>query len=80
MPAVPDAARRPLPDGGGATSGYGGERGVQERAVAVRADAARRRGLHTVRELPPVGNRAPSGRRPGALLGDPVGRVPKTGR
>jgi len=80
MSAVPDAARRPLPDGGGATTWHGGERGVQERAVAVRADAARRRGVHTVRQLPAAGNRAAAGRGPGAVLGDTVGRVPETGR
>lgn len=80
MSAVPDAARRPLPDGGGVAARYGGERGVQERAVAVRSDATRRRGVHTVRQLPAAGNRAAAGRGSGAVLGDPVGRVPKTGR
>lgn len=77
---VPDAAGRPLPDGGGAAAGHGGERGVQERAVAVRADAARRGGLHTVRQLPSAGHRAAAGRGPDAVLGDAVGRVPQTGR
>lgn len=79
LSAVPDAARRPLPDGGGAAARHGGERGVQERAVALRADATRRRGVHTVRQLPATGHSAAAGRRPGALLGDPVGRVPQTG-
>lgn len=78
--AVPDTVGRPLPDGGGVAVGNGGERGVQERAVAVRADAARRGGLHTVRQLPAVGHRAAARRRPGPVLGDAVRRVPPTGR
>lgn len=81
LSAVPDAAGRPLPDGSGATAGHGGERGVQERTVAVRADAARRGGLRTVWLLPAVGHRAAAaGRGRGSVLGDPVGRVPQTGR
>jgi len=79
LSAVPDAAGRPLPDGSGASAGHGGERGVQERAVAVRADAARRRGVHTVRKLLAARHRAAAGSGPGAVLGDPVGRVSQTG-
>lgn len=80
LPAVPDAAGRPLPDGGGAAAGHGGERRVQEQGLAVRADAARRRRLHTVRQLPAAGHRAAAaGRVAGPVLGDAVGRVPQAG-
>lgn len=80
MSAVPDAAGRPLPDRSGVTARHGGECCVQERAVAIRADTARRRGLHTVRQLLAAGHRAAARRGPGAVLGDPIGRVPETGR
>lgn len=75
LSSVPDTVGRPLSDGSSAAARHGRKRGVQKRTVAVRADAARRRGLHTVRQLSAVGYSAAAGRGPDAVLGDAIGRV-----
>lgn len=46
--AVSDATRR-LSNGSALAAGHGGERRVQEPALALRPDAARRRGIHCLR-------------------------------
>lgn len=52
---LPHPSRR-SPVGGSAAPGHRRQRRLQERPVAVRADAARRRGLCELRRLPALGD------------------------